>query len=84
MKNISKTLEVPRFCSTEQLAQALGFSPHWVYKLIKRGKEPPRLKGVRPYRYDTQSKEFCQWLAEMGVDVGNEITVIDIEGYDHV
>lgn len=80
----TKALETPRFCTTEQLAEAFGFSPHWLYKLNKRGKGPPRLKNVRPYRYDTQSKDFCKWLFEMGVDLGNDPTVVDIEGRDHV
>jgi hypothetical protein len=77
-------LEIPRFCTTEKLAEAFGFSPHWLYKLNNRGKGPPRLKGVRPYRYDTQSREFCHWLAEMGVDVGQDKSLVDIEGRDHV
>jgi len=27
-----------RFCTTEQLAALFGFTPHWIYKLNKRGK----------------------------------------------
>lgn len=66
-----------RFCTTEQLAEAFGFSPHWIYKLNNRGKGPPRLKGVRPYRYDTQSREFRQWLEAMGVDVSSDSAFVD-------
>lgn len=69
------TLDMPRFCTTEQVASLFGFSEHWIYKLNKRGKGPPRLKGVRPYRYDTQSREFSKWLEDMGVDVGRDKTV---------
>jgi hypothetical protein len=62
-------LETPRFCTTGQLAEPFGFSPHWIYKLNKRGKGPPRLKGVKPYRYDTQSRAFQKWLEDMSADV---------------
>lgn len=78
----NKALETPRFCTTEQLAESFGFSPHWIYKLNKRGKGPPRLIGVRPYRYDTQSKAFCKWLEDMGVDVGQNRTVDVQESYN--
>jgi hypothetical protein len=61
--------QLPRFCSVEQLAGLFGFSPHWIYKLNKRGKGPPKLIGVKPYRYDTQSKAFQDWLASMGVEI---------------
>jgi hypothetical protein len=63
-------LTLPRFCSTEQLASEFGFSVHWIYKLNKRGKGPPRLVGVKPYRHDTQSPAFFAWLRSMGVDTG--------------
>ena len=63
-------LSESRFWTTEQLASQFGFSPHWIYKLNKRGKGPPRLKGVKPYRYDTQSRAFRDWLSELGVDLG--------------
>ena len=69
---MSANLEIPRFCTTEQLASLFGFSEHWIYKLNKRGKGPPRLTGVRPYRYDTQSKQFQKWLEAMGVDLGHD------------
>lgn len=65
------TLDIRRFCSTEELADLFGFTVHWVYKLHKRGKGPPRLPGFRPYRYDTQSRAFRDWLREIGVDVGD-------------
>jgi predicted DNA-binding transcriptional regulator AlpA len=78
-----RALETQRFCTTEQLAEAFGFSPHWIYKLNKRGKGPPRLKGVRPYRYDTQSREFCKWLEDMGVDLGHDRSV-DIQEPNNV
>ena len=80
--NSTRELETPRFCTTEQLAEAFGFSPHWIYKLNKRGKGPPRLKGVRPYRYDTQSREFSKWLEEMGVDISQDRTVDSQETYN--
>ena len=67
---LSQPLDLPRFCTTEQLAEAFGFTVHWIYKLTKRGKGPPHLPNVRPYRYDTQSREFFNWLVSMGVDLG--------------
>jgi hypothetical protein len=60
---------LPRFCTVEQLAAEFGFSVHWIYKLNKRGKGPPRLTGVRPYRYDTHSRVFKKWLEGLGVDL---------------
>jgi hypothetical protein len=77
-------LTVPRFCSVEQLASLFGFSPHWIYKLNKRGKGPPRLKGVRPYRYDTQSRAFKMWLEEMGIDTDKAEPVVDIARNEYV
>jgi len=62
-------LALPRFCTAEQLAAEFSFSVHWIYKLNKRGKGPPRLPNVRPYRYDTHSRAFKNWLAELGVDL---------------
>ena len=82
MMDATRALETPRFCTTEQLAEAFGFSSHWIYKLNKRGKGPPRLKGIRPYRYDTQSREFCKWLEDMGVDVWQGRTVNTQEPYN--
>jgi hypothetical protein len=35
----------------------------------KRGKGPPRLPNVRPYRYDTHSRAFKNWLEGLGVDL---------------
>jgi hypothetical protein len=70
-------LNVPRFCTAEQLAAAFGFSVHWIYRLAKKGKGPPRLNGVRPYRYDTHSRAFKRWLEEMGVDVGEDLARVD-------
>ena len=80
--NATRELETPRFCTTEQQAEALGYSAHWICKLNKRGKGPPRLKGVRPYRYDTQSREFSKWLEDMGVDIGQDRTVDSQETYN--
>jgi hypothetical protein len=77
-------LSVPRFCTAEQLAAEFGFSVHWIYRLSKRGKGPPRLKGVRPYRYDTQSKAFKRWLEGMGVDTGEDIASVDIGADENV
>ena len=79
---MNQPLDLPRFCTTEQLAEAFGFTVHWIYKLTKRGKGPPRLPNVRPYRYDTQSKAFCKWLEQMGVDVGQVRTVDTQESYN--
>jgi (p)ppGpp synthase/HD superfamily hydrolase len=65
----NEQLALPRFCTVEQLAAEFGFSAHWIYKLNKRGKGPPRLPNVRPYRYDTHSRAFREWLAGLGVDL---------------
>lgn len=62
-------LALPRFCTAEQLANEFGFSVHWIYKMNKRGKGPPRLPNVRPYRYDTHSRVFREWLEGLGVDL---------------
>jgi hypothetical protein len=62
-------LALPRFCTVEQLAAEFGFSVHWIYKLNKRGKGPPRLPNARPYRYDTHSRAFRNWLESIGVDL---------------
>jgi hypothetical protein len=69
MQSNDVQLAVPRFCTVEQLAAEFGFSVHWIYKLNKRGKGPPHLPNVRPYRYDTHSRTFRKWLAELGVDL---------------
>src|SRR5436305_105507 len=58
MQSNDAQLALPRFCTVEQLAAEFGFSAHWIYKLNKRGKGPPRLPNVRPYRYDTHSRAF--------------------------
>ena len=68
----NQKLALPRFCTAEQLAAEFGFSVHWIYKLNKRGKGPPKLLGVKPYRYDTQSQPFFAWLRSMGVQVDEE------------
>jgi hypothetical protein len=69
MQSNNSQLELPRFCTVEQLATEFGFTPHWIYKLNKRGKGPPRLPNVRPYRYDTHSRAFRIWLESIGVDL---------------
>lgn len=69
-------LEVRRFCSTRELAELFGFSEHWIYSLNRRGKGPPPLPDLKPYRYDTQSKAFKDWLTRMGVEVE---TTVDSE-----
>jgi hypothetical protein len=74
----------PRFCTTEELAAFFGFSPHWIYKLNKRKKGPPRLIGVRPYRYDTQSRAFQKWLEEMGVETGRHEPDVDADRNESV
>ena len=66
---IEPTLDLPRFCNTRELAEVFGYTEHWIYKLRKRGKAPPHLKGVRPYRYDTRSRAFRDWLTDLGVEV---------------
>jgi hypothetical protein len=70
-------MQTRRICTTEEIAEMFGFSPHWIYKLNKRGNGPPRLTGVRPYRYDTQSRAFKQWLEQMGVDTGEDRPSVD-------
>jgi hypothetical protein len=65
-------LNLPRFCNTRELAEVFGYSHHWIYKLRKRGKAPPHLKGIRPHRYDTKSKAFRDWLTDLGVDVDSQ------------
>jgi predicted DNA-binding transcriptional regulator AlpA len=65
-------LDLPRFCSAEELAELFGFSRYWIYKLNNRGKGPPHLPDLKPYRYDTRSRAFRDWLVKMGVDVEGE------------
>lgn len=64
---MSVNLNIPRFCSTREFAALFGFTEHWFYKLKKKGKAPPILTGVRPYRIGTESKGFHDWLKDMGV-----------------
>jgi hypothetical protein len=75
--SIDERMQARRICTTEEIAEMFGFSPHWIYKLNKRGKGPPRLTGVRPYRYDTRSRAFKLWLEEMGVDTGEVRPSVD-------
>lgn len=81
---MSANLNIPRFCTTEQLASLFGFSEHWIYKLNKRGKGPPRLTGIRPYRYDTQSFGFHEWLKQMGVSARPYTDGVDTKGNENV
>lgn len=60
---------LPRFCTARELAALFGFTEVWIYKLIKRGQGPPLLKNVRPYRIDTHSEAFREWLRGLGVEV---------------
>jgi len=71
-KQARANLDIPRFCTTRQFAALFGFTEHWFYKLKKRGKAPPILTGVRPYRIDTQSTAFQNWLENMGVDLRHD------------
>lgn len=54
----------PRIWTPAHLARFFGLSIHWVYKVTsaKGGDPPPRCPGVSRLRFDTQSKEFQEWV----------------------
>jgi hypothetical protein len=58
------TLPQPRIWKPEHLADFFGFSVHWVYKQTRKDSPdpPPRCKGFRLIRFDSQSAEFQEWI----------------------
>jgi predicted DNA-binding transcriptional regulator AlpA len=55
----------PRIWGPAELAEFFGFSIHWVYKITKKKATdpPPRCRGLGRLRFDTQSREFQEWIA---------------------
>ena len=60
MQSNNAQLALPRFCTVEQLAAEFSFSPHWIYKLNKRGKGPPRLPNVSALRAGNRGPPFLR------------------------
>jgi predicted DNA-binding transcriptional regulator AlpA len=54
----------PRIWGPAELAEFFGFSIHWVYKITKKKAKdpPPRCRGLGRLRFDTQSREFQEWI----------------------
>jgi hypothetical protein len=63
-QSIDINLPQPRIWKPEHLADFFGFSVHWVYKQTGHNSPdpPPRCKGFRLLRFDTQSPDFQAWI----------------------
>lgn len=62
---VNISLPGPRIWKPEHLAAFFGFSVHWVYKQTRHNAPdpPPRCRGFRLLRFDTQSPEFQAWVS---------------------
>ncbi len=67
-----------RIWGPDELAKHFGFSVHWVYKITKKTSidPPPRCTGLGRLRFDTESKEFQEWLTRQT----NSVSPIDSQG----
>lgn len=80
-KGVQPTLNLPgpRIWKPKHLAEFLGFSVHWVYKITKSTSEdpPPRCQGIGRLAWDTQSQAFQQWIIR-------RLRTIDNQEHDNV
>lgn len=61
---MSIQLPGPRIWGPADLAKFFGFTIHWTYKITRKKAmdPPPRCPGLGRLRFDTQSREFQEWM----------------------